>query len=788
MSLIERVAELCARLAPQGWGALLKSQGLDITADNAQALERALLTPLGPGSIRRQQRGFEDFAQEGRRGIEPGCPSRSLLYHALASPSVLLDDQGLSLGVFPSPAEIELVEDYVFATARRSLDDVRRLATIDGRPSAEEPFDPSKVQAEPVGKLAVVVFAYEYRPASQTCHKRHADLVYSRTGIARVGTTAPLYNGPRRGFLPEDERDPYAIRVCPARYAAYLAVRKEGDDEAARPAEFLQDQVQNDDLTFAPDSERSFWVPVHKLFSGGECLTDLPDLTVTYRAEHANEKILRVQHAVGNADAPETWPYRFTIGIAELSHDPDFGAGLLIPVEHPRLVEPAYVGKVPVTFEVLPDHAQRHSSFKPDQPAIGFSGPQFVHARTLVDGTDLINLNNDSSHPDVHARVNAGGYKALHYVDFSGDGWVDAVCPELNGGGRSGIGSRSHPAYSLVAAPDFFPTCDQRELMEWTASNALPRVLRDDIWTVKPEALSAQRLSANLQTHPRKFDPKEDGVTALVSLLWPVSRYRTVPPPADALRHSHLPDDAAGVFAPGWDVTYSATSGNKPVTHLAAYGLGSPFPEDIKLCASLGSYWPAVSPDVSRGLEPRDDSNKSRTVIPLTDEEIGQAGMLPWDGVPGPRVILADGQEIAEFASFQHADYVRNALESKFTLRLTARVDSTEYEHRVLAMALVYRVLGGRGVDWVVLSFRTVEHGAPSLSKAQVDAQTILAGDVYAFEVFERIGTSASPYDFRKRWMPISNRQSFFVDPVNRRLLMRPGSRVRWRKAELALD
>ena len=28
--------------------------------------------------------------------------------------------------------------------------------------------------------------------------------------------------------------------------------------------------------------------------------------------------------------------------------------------------------------------------------------------------------------------------------------------------------------------------------------------------------------------------------------------------------------------------------------HLAAYGLGSPFPEDSKLCAALSSFWPAV--------------------------------------------------------------------------------------------------------------------------------------------------------------------------------------------------
>ena len=30
-----------------------------------------------------------------------------------------------------------------------------------------------------------------------------------------------------------------------------------------------------------------------------------------------------------------------------------------------------------------------------------------------------------------------------------------------------GVAADSHSAYSLVSAPDFFPSCDQRELDEW---------------------------------------------------------------------------------------------------------------------------------------------------------------------------------------------------------------------------------------------------------------------------------------------------------------------------------
>jgi hypothetical protein len=80
MTLIDDVQAVCRRLAPHGWAGLLAQHGLDITALNlAEELTREL------PDIRRDLPGFEDFAMEGRRGIEPGRPARSLLFHALAS-------------------------------------------------------------------------------------------------------------------------------------------------------------------------------------------------------------------------------------------------------------------------------------------------------------------------------------------------------------------------------------------------------------------------------------------------------------------------------------------------------------------------------------------------------------------------------------------------------------------------------------------------------------------------------------------------------------------------------
>ena len=52
------------------------------------------------------------------------------------------------------------------------------------------------------------------------------------------------------------------------------------------------------------------------------------------------------------------------------------------------------------------------------------------------------------------------------------------------------------------------------------------------------------------------------------------------------------------MFAPGWDISVDGRAGGPE--HLAAYGLGSPFPEDSKLCAALSAFWPAVAPDAAR--------------------------------------------------------------------------------------------------------------------------------------------------------------------------------------------
>ncbi|TLG87958.1 hypothetical protein FEM54_28455, partial [Pseudomonas edaphica] len=176
MSLISDVERACTRLASAGWHDLLLHHGLDITSTS---LREELARPV---QIDRTQPGFEDFSADATRGIEPGHPADSLLFHAFASPHVVTAVKGKTLTAFPTAAEIEHVLNYVYGAAPPTLEALQQLAGE--------------------AQLAIAVFAYEYRPYAETVHRRQADLCFSRTGVARVGTADALYNPQQRGFLP----------------------------------------------------------------------------------------------------------------------------------------------------------------------------------------------------------------------------------------------------------------------------------------------------------------------------------------------------------------------------------------------------------------------------------------------------------------------------------------------------------------------------------------------------------------------------------------------------------
>src|SRR5262249_29186991 len=142
------------------------------------------------------------------RPIEPGAPDLSLLYHAFAAPSVIARDRsGGKLDGFPTLAEIEAVEDYVYGARHSSLNDIRSL--VGGSNAA----------------LGIVTFALHYRNAADSVGGKHAQLCFSRTGIARLGDREAFYDAEKRYYSGLKADEPYAFRVVPRRFAAFLAVR-----------------------------------------------------------------------------------------------------------------------------------------------------------------------------------------------------------------------------------------------------------------------------------------------------------------------------------------------------------------------------------------------------------------------------------------------------------------------------------------------------------------------------------------------------------------------------------
>lgn len=734
MPLIDDVKRICDRLAPLGWRELLKTAaggGLDIKKTSATALRKELTKNLP--AIDREVPGFEDFASNGRQAVTPGQPSLSLLYHALASPLVTRDHLGVQLGGFVTPAELDTLENFIFSFA----------------PVALPEFIRSNGGAT---KVAIVLFATEYRPAADSVDGRHADLTFSRTGIARVGTAPPRYLPESRGFWPEDESNPYNIRVLPAKFSAWLAVKKKG--AAARVSPMLDDQED-------PDANRNFWVPVHKLFSGAECVSGLT-LALRFTSKLFNLKIQRVHRFLGTNPLPTGFPYVLTDDeIGGFSADPDLGPGWIVPKVRARLVDPAIVAGNPVTFPVAPENVDDFATLTcPD----GSGAPEYVHARMRVTNGEFDDLN---KHPNViEAMKELNGYQALHYIDYSGEGWVSADL------GVPGVTLPVVPAYVLASAPDFFPSSGQFELSEWSRSNQVPKLFRDSLWHRPPTPLSETRRPANLQLPDSPFKAADVTITAMVGMGEPTGVPAVWPIQPDPQRSSILPDDAAGVFFPGWDVGRDRAPGARRTIHLAGYTLGSPFPEDAKLCAALSAFWPAVAPDVFRtfinvvGLS-------NGTVAPLTDEEIGQSGNLPWDGFAGPREVVVNGQRRIEFASFLNADYVRQALQNRFTIRLTARIGAEQYQDRILAACRIYSVLSSPSKireardEWLMLSFQQVSSGNQALQEAQNDAGLVLQGRVYSARLWRLAGVPSQKIDPHTEQMPITEEVLFFASPIS---------------------
>lgn len=244
----------------------------------------------------------------------------------------------------------------------------------------------------------------------------------------------------------------------------------------------------------------------------------------------------------------------------------------------------------------------------------------------------------------------------------------------------------------MVTAPDFFPLADQIELEAFGGIARVEPLSKGDL-PVNPSLPLPGAPSS------RAFHHRDKRTTAVVG-----GPAAGVGVPASILGSpnratSFLPDAASNVFAPGWDVSRSRDSLGGILT---SSGLGSPFPEDAKLCAALSSFWPAVAPDASRTF-----GNPWPNQLPMLDDELGfhpshervKSGAVTsfrgWDGEFGPFFEKVSGTLNVNFASIERSDYVTNTLNKQIRVSLTASVQSEDLIARRIALNTCLRILAG---------------------------------------------------------------------------------------------
>jgi hypothetical protein len=695
MALIDSVTTICRRLAPLGWAALLNRHGLNLSArilKSPRRLEEELTKKL---DIDRSAPGFEDFWPDGNSAVLAGRPSRSLLYHALSSPLVHPASSGtVKASCYPTLGELDIIENYIYSKNDVSLSDLMR---------------PKKDTT-----LVVAVFAYQYRIGARSPNGKFASTALSRTGIARVGTTKYWYDPVRRSFWPINPDTPGEIAVMPARYAAYLA--------QARPPE-AEDAILGEQ---SGDEDRNFLFPIHKLFDGTECLRK-SNIVLKFSERHRNEKLSKFHRDPDGAGVP-------VVDGFDISKTPfvrDSGAGddmvrlhrigssvLVEPVFHSRLNRVAMAknqksGREEIARFVVPAefggnrYAGSSFQFLDEKFAERRTAPEYINIRHEVrdpKNSDKIEDLNELPWKKFDAKVRKGGFAAAHFLDDSSEG---CVVVEVSGIEMGEPNKTNFAAFSMVSAPDFFPLVDQADITDWVQRVLGPGGEREQFAQGGPRPLSEGRNCVN----PDLLRPGVPSVTAFPIRDEGHARIETVAAivggkslggseyrPARDLRFvdpstSFLPDGASGIFDPGWDTSFS---GDDNADFLAAYGLGSPFPEDVKLCAALNSFWPSAAPDATRtfGLFP--PKWNATTSVPLMDEELGmhpnhpavrkglRKANLGWDGEQGP--YFERNFRFVNHANIAQSDYVSNALAGKISVAGLAHIGALEMFRRMNAL------------------------------------------------------------------------------------------------------
>ena len=700
--------DLVEWLSKNGWVSYLKDvAGVNLSL-NGEARNAELLKDLDAATLKKltdnPDSGFDDFA--GMNLIKPGFPAFSLLYHALASPRV----RSPKILAYPDLAQLDILENYIYALAEWD-----HLKTIYGVKSNEE--------------LVLAVFAYEYRPAFKTPHHEHADLVYSRTGVARVGQHEMNYDRINRSFTnkPKDGVPVQRSAVVPARYGLFIARRVKSTDVNLMTTGVYKPGDKFDDKD---DPKRTFIQPIRKVFQHdllfGEAKLNFSEM-------HRSEKLAKL---VEHTDLKFYKDIKPTVRnsthlIVQDTKTTNVQSSFLVVSQPNELIRLSKEGDEPVYFWV-PAMIPGEDGYSRNRYFTSFNTQEVQDVELLVNanGNNYNKIPNQYNEPrtqplflnitheqdtvnamgfrevpkvgDFEHRLNEGMFHAPVFEDSICEGSVNAEIAIGNNVALKGISQNSLPAYSIVTAPDFFPQVDNFDLMVYDVAPGTA-VNVSHFYEGGLASLATARLSPN----PELLSIKEsiDTYTAVLS-----HKSKTAMPAAKAGKFSDptlpkgyfvsgfLPDVASSVFAPGWDVTYSADKPGSTDVYLSTEGLGSPFVEDMKLCAAANGMWPASSPDAARTYQGSlDPWSRNPTAIPLLDDEIGFHKNSPggksmkketfgWDGIQGPFLENIDGKWKINFADLGRTDVVQNALDGKVDMSKLRELTSGELISRMTCL------------------------------------------------------------------------------------------------------
>jgi hypothetical protein len=746
-------------LKEKGWGEyLLATTGLDLDkccCDQVELVRKLDKLPL-------KDNGFDDFA--GVRGIQPGLPALSLLYHAMASARVKPKDKkgnAFPDDAYPSVEQLDVLENYIYAL---------------------HPF--SLTEADLKENYVLAVFAYEYRPAFKTPHHAHADLVFSRTGVARIGEHEYNYDKQNRIFTnaPVDKSKTKEIAVTAARYGLFLAKVIEGknadvfeNDKVTRKGEVtllgtVTDKASGDLI----DDQRYFLQPVRKIFQDDLLIDEQP---LHFSEYHKTEKLYRLvadaDHKL-NIDPADDLdinkaPFIVESKLSTLDGQAESalvvlmskGSSVLVSSKKSKLIRPAMQNGKRLRFEIPKIWTDPKDIDKSNRYFTTFNSQNLVEDIEILAGDTKVKkrnpnqFNNPRNTPlylNIRYEDKNGDEVFEHYdnaEDIDNDHWAavfeDSICDGQVAAETGAWTSKilpaelfktCLPAFSIVTAPDFFPQVDSFDLLKYDINVERNQGEESNFYEGGLPSLSAGRIRPNPNTlqfpsfnneNKKELNYTYTSVLSNSALSGFSGRAEFKDPARrDYTSSSFLPDVCSYVFAPGWDVTYCADAPVSPEDNLAerkkksylsTRGLGSPFPEDMKLCAAVNGMWPAASPDAARTFQGSLDLiDRNPTAIPLMDMEIGIYKSSPaltnkkplldketfgWDGEQGPCLQKdPDGKAnfVVNFTDLCKADYLENLTNPKlqgFDMSQLRELTSAELVARMEALRQCIKCLPG---------------------------------------------------------------------------------------------